>query len=78
MSPCDGSLVPFFQLSEAFSRNLPCVSSAGTENPKQKATAYVRSCEQICIRRDLSPLMSLYAGPENTYSRYLAKPSQLL
>jgi hypothetical protein len=37
MSPCDGSLVPLFQLSEAFSRNLPCVPSAGTENPKKKS-----------------------------------------
>jgi hypothetical protein len=38
----DGSLVSFFQLSEAFSRNLPGVPSAGTENPKKRFTAHVR------------------------------------
>jgi hypothetical protein len=50
MSPCDGLLVPFFQLCEAFSRNPPCVPLAGTENPKNKATAYVRF-----LRADMYP-----------------------
>jgi hypothetical protein len=61
MSPCDGSLVPFFQLSGAFSRDLPCVPSAGTENPKQKATAYVRFLRADMYPEGLSTLFIISA-----------------